>query len=838
MFNLLKTKTMKRKTILQTFALAALALVSCVKAQEVEVPDEKTPESSDPVAVGFNAYVNRGLATKAGAVGMLTTNTDGTAKLTDSEIGFGVFAYYNNGELYNEMAKPDFMYNQHITYDGVNWTYSPLRYWPNEFGSNAESEEVDRLTFFAYAPWAQVTPSTGVLISDYNETAAETDPSKSPTTGIIGMSRNTSLGAPLVKYAVNYTPGKGVDLCWGVAAEDYEDAVAGATQPTIAAGKTYQNVVKPTTEKRIKFDFKHALASLNVQIDADIDAVSPGHDEALHEFTRIFVRSVTFEGFTTKGALNLNSEYQNNANPTWFDLSGSGKLNSDPITIYDGRRDGKEGIETGEAKNESPSDLNPLIVQSKTYNLAVSSANDLVYGYKAGESTMSDIDQPGVTNSPVNLFNNIELEAPVYVIPIDDEEMKINIVYDVETADPTLAGYLSDGETKGVSVENAISQKITLSSGAPMKLVAGKKYIIKLHLGLTSVKFDAEVSDWEDGDEANTDLPYNTFMISGTEKTIATGSVAASVQFVISGLTEGSTLSFTEGSSDISGTTFEGLSDADKVTSSGMVLVKTNVAENTTGAARDLTLTVTETLPDASTKVSTITIKQGVDIPIGSNKSYDISSSALSTTQDFTISGLAVGSTVELTPDAGLTATITDGVDSSNKVTAADGTITIHAEIPFNVTGEQRTLGLSVSDGTKTSAISFENQPAYTLTVTGDTPDYVVSWPENIPADGGTISFVLEGLTINRTLKFNSASSDFAGKAQSQILDGDPVIVTNGATAGKIASDGYAKVTVNLKERGASATGERTIVLAFSQHGAATDDVKQTTKITFIEEGR
>lgn len=814
----------------------AVVLASCATKEPLvpETPEVVPEAKADSVLLDFGAYVNRGIATKAGAVGMLTTNTDGTAKLTDSQIGFGVFAYYNNGELYNEMAKPDFMYNQHITYDGANWTYSPLRYWPNEFGSNAESEEVDRLTFFAYAPWAQVTPSTGVLISDYNETAAETDPSKSPTTGIIGMSRNTSLGAPLVKYSVNYTPGKGVDLCWGVAAENYDDAVAGATQPTITAGKTYQNVVKPTTEKRIKFDFKHALASLNVQIDADIDAVSPAHDEALHEFTRIYVRSVTFEGFTSKGALNLNSEYQDGANPTWFDLSGSGKLNSDPITIYDGRRDGKEGIETGEAKNESPSDLNPLIVQSKTYNLALINPNDLIYGYKSGESKMSSDLQPGVTNSAVNLFNNNSLEAPVYVIPIDDEEMKITIVYDVETADPTLAGYLSDGETKGVSVENAISQKITLSSGAPMKLVAGKKYTIKLHLGLTSVKFDAAVSEWEDGNEANTDLPYNTFMLSGTNKDIAAGSVAGPVQFVISGLTEGSTVSGDNGgSSDVDAPIFEGLSDTGKVTSSGMVLVKTNVSENTTGAPRDLTLTITETLPDASTKVSTITIKQGVDIPIGSNKAYTLASAA-SGTQDITISGLVVGSTVTLTPDAGLTASVTGGVDSSNKVTAADGTITIQAAVPVNATGDDLALNLTVDDGAKTSVITL-NQPAVSYLV--NTSE---NWPESISGTANTVRFKITGLTPNRPFEYNDSESKMI-KDGSGVEENIPVgLFTNGTptfdglVSGKVPDSGEVTVIASFSN-GASTYG-RTFKLVFNEKGIDNSSVVKTTTTVSIHQ--
>ena len=212
---------------------------------------------------------------------------------------------------------------------------------------------------------------------------------------------------------------------------------------------------------------------------------------------KIWVRSVTFEGFTTKGALNLNSEWSSpdGTTPTWLDLAGSSRLDINAVTVYDGRRDGKEGLSTAEAKSETPKTLNPVIVQSKEYD--------------NGEAA-------GVTNTAVNLFNggktdNSDLEDPVLVIPTG-EEMKITIVYDVETIDNNLSGKLSDGKTYGSTIENAIEQTITLSDGKAMKLVSGKKFTVRLHLGMTSVKFDAEVTDWDTGDEADVDLPYNKML--------------------------------------------------------------------------------------------------------------------------------------------------------------------------------------------------------------------------------------------------------------------------------------------------------------------------------------
>ena len=139
-------------------------------------------EVSAQTPVLFDAYLGRAL-TRAGAEGALNN-----AALAAN--GFGVFGYYTENEFYNDTYQPTFMYNAKVS--GDNWTYSPLKYWPNEFGSAAESEDVDRLSFFAYAPYVQVNPSTGIPV---NEDA---------TTGIIAMTRNSSTGDPFVKDWCSY----------------------------------------------------------------------------------------------------------------------------------------------------------------------------------------------------------------------------------------------------------------------------------------------------------------------------------------------------------------------------------------------------------------------------------------------------------------------------------------------------------------------------------------------------------------------------------------------------------------------------------------------------------
>ena len=442
------------------FALAAIAAVtvSCNTKLESDTPKD------EPVAVDFSAYLNRGVTTKAGVPGELTTTG-----LQGAGAGFGVFAYYTADEPYSGASGPSFMYNEKISWDGSKWGYSPIKYWPNEFGAAASSDEVDRITFFAYAPYVAVTPSNGMVTSTEN------------TTGIVALSRNSVGGDPIVKYIVSLDPTKCVDLCWGVSREGLTNSVDGSNNH-VAAGAPYIDVVKLKLGDKIDYDFRHALSAINVTIDAAVDATTVGTDVDAN--TKIFIRSVSFEGLATKGALNLNSTAANG--PLWTDYSGSGTPLAEVLTVYDGRRDGKEGVEGAVASNETPLGLNPVLIQDKPYTSSVT---------------------PGVTKTAVNLFNATSSTASVFVIP-SSEPLKVTLVYDVETKDDKLSTLLSDGVTHGSTVENVISKNIQIG-GSDFSLEAGKKYTIALHIGLTSVKFDASVSTWADGQSASADLPQN-----------------------------------------------------------------------------------------------------------------------------------------------------------------------------------------------------------------------------------------------------------------------------------------------------------------------------------------
>lgn len=479
---------MKKYFILAT---AALAFAAC--SNDEIVPVEQVQQVVDDGAVRFDVYTQRSV-TRAGTAGSISTTSLQTG--THKDAGFGVFAYYTDNTDYTQYAIPNFMYNEQVKYNSTKsvWEYEPVKYWPNEFGSTANSDDVDKVTFFAYAPWIQVTATSGSPTGDKEK-------------NITQITKNTATGDPIIKYVVDTNPTTSVDLLWGVvpAADTYQ-AVDGTTAaPTLTAGLPYIDLVKAQAANRVKFNFKHALAKLNVQIDAFVDEISNTTD--LDSKTRIYVRSITLGGFAVKGALNLNNTTANE--PLWLEYDGSKELTESTVTYYDGRKDGKEATANGEQKSEKPATLNNVLIEDENT-------------YSGG--TWGGSAKAGVTKTPVNLFEGGSADGYIYVIPTV-AQMDVTIVYDVETIDPDLPGYLADGVTHGSSVENKIYKENVFSGN----IDPGKAYQLKLHLGMTSVKFDAEVIDWDVAGSEDVDLPHNTRSIYATPAVSAVAAAGANV---------------------------------------------------------------------------------------------------------------------------------------------------------------------------------------------------------------------------------------------------------------------------------------------------------------------
>ena len=472
------------------------ALLTACSSEELAGAQGAKQDAADD-AVTFSVYSPRAIS-RAGTAAEMTTATVATT-------GFGILAYYTDNEKYDkENSKPDFMYNTKVTSTdaGTTWKYNPVMYWPNEYGSTAASDNIDYVSFFAYAPYVEVEPGSGIPYKNNNPSDGLVDENEKNITSI---SKNTASGDPIVKYVVDTEPATSVDLLWGVAANttDYTSIVTGYTPVT--TGMPFVNLTKPNnpTTGKLNFNLRHALSKLNINIRYAADETTTGTNTITPE-TRIYVRYIKIGGFVLKGALNLNNTAANV--PNWRSYDGQSGLSSgDGVTLHDGRKDGKEGIEGGEQSSELPVALNPNIIEN--YSAAVETTPG------SGIWTWGAAKTSGVTNTAVNLFGNgTDLATtPIFVIPTN-EDIDIEICYDVETIDASLATLLSDGSTHGTSVENKIRKKSSEIFTGTTKMEAGKGYNISIILGMTSVKFEASVEGWTVGGiGGNTDvnLPGN-----------------------------------------------------------------------------------------------------------------------------------------------------------------------------------------------------------------------------------------------------------------------------------------------------------------------------------------
>lgn len=514
----------------------AAMLASCsevVETQQVEIPESHEAAIAGQTPVLFGAYTTRNI-TRGGVTGTLSDDAMrdvNNNKFNDA--GFGVFGYYTDAQDYSAKSVPNFMYNQQVKYNPTTgWNYEPVKYWPNEYGDQAASADQDKVSFFAYAPHIDVTDPAKGTVAD-------------ATWGITGLSKNTATGDPLVKYISSFNLAQQVDLCWGTvdATTTTWATIQGANQ-TFTAGKPWIDVEHPALiDQKMKFNFRHALAQLNLQIDVDADLQNHGdNDGKLKDGTKVYVRSITLGGIVQKAALNLNNETANTAR--WMSYDGQSELtaSSETYTIHDGRKDGKEGVSAATG-SEKITGLNATII-SDTGNTS-EGVTDSLKNLFAPQATID-----GVTQSAED-----QLKQPVFVIPANDEPLTITIVYDVETEDSNLAGVLSDGTTKGSSIENRITKEITFgSTNAGVR--SGSLYTVKLHLGMNSVKFDAEVSDWANsasdvdvwapGNQGEGEynpanpLTLTQTKINGTAKTLTGLTGAQATSFTMIGSGEGS----------------------------------------------------------------------------------------------------------------------------------------------------------------------------------------------------------------------------------------------------------------------------------------------------------
>ena len=240
------------------FLFLIVLMVGCSK-DEVTPEVDTAPEVDTSGAILFTAsrpssYITRSMIENVEAL---------------QSAGFGVFAYYTGDQNWSTAGTstiPNFMYNQQVRWASEQWTYSPVKYWPNnnnpaDDSGATGSESKNYLSFFAYAPYDAAF--------------------------ITGLSANNAVGAP----TVNYTWGADNDLLYAVQTDRYKYDINDAND-------------NGRVGDYVPFVFRHALAKVQFKVRRSNNSQN------------VTLNSLGIS-FNTTGTFNLGTAL-------WSSLSGSG----------------------------------------------------------------------------------------------------------------------------------------------------------------------------------------------------------------------------------------------------------------------------------------------------------------------------------------------------------------------------------------------------------------------------------------------------------------------------------------------------------------------------------
>jgi len=407
------------------------------------------------------------------------------------------------------------------------------------------------LSFFAYAPYADnirlndktepnantidveaslypAAPPYGALPAGVTTAYKTTNYDQARTNGgVVGMTDWVAATDPWVNYvmkdgydAASTDVFKGIDLLWGVRGKYYYREADGTDNYADPLGNYYNtDLTKQIVKERVKFLFKHALAKFGgstkdntvtatdetpaqtgLKVVLDIDANSPVPTVGIDNQTEFFPISfdnlktlVTLKSLRMRDAYTYSQEpgttlttlTESNFNTYgWFNLATGTWSNAS----YTDR-----GTTPGTGANGGAHGAKMLIVVDNTgtadrLNPEVCEANIGTTKVIDSDPTKpwqwTDTNPKGVTTTPKSVYANDDHPA-ILVIPGDQPQtFYVTLDYIVRTADPQLARGYSE-------VEQIITNSVNVSN-----LQANKYYTLVIHIGLTSVKFEAVVADW------------------------------------------------------------------------------------------------------------------------------------------------------------------------------------------------------------------------------------------------------------------------------------------------------------------------------------------------------
>lgn len=234
--------------------------------------------------------------------------------------------------------------------------------------------------------------------------------------------------------------------------------------------------VLDASKAQITFTVKDAVAEQKDLVVADAlkDNLKPSiSDKVTFDFKHVLARiGLNVVAQVDKVNTNNNGDIDNDNNNGTLD--GNTKIKVTKVELI-GKFD-KDGI---------------IDLTNSTWTGVAAASDDVIYTWGTPNFT-SAADAVTTTNAVLNKDDSYAM-----IIPQNMTGIKLKVYYTVTTTDT------SDSKNNSV-----INNEIT-SDAFNFNFAKGKAYMFNLHLGMTSVKFDASVSDWDTATEHVVNLPIN-----------------------------------------------------------------------------------------------------------------------------------------------------------------------------------------------------------------------------------------------------------------------------------------------------------------------------------------
>lgn len=226
------------------FILLAALLISCAKESSVvDSPEVKQPTQPAQSPIALSAYTAQPIATTRADKDFLAEGGIPNGK------SIGVYAYYHPGSgntpgAWSASATPNFMFNQQATNDADKdgFSYSPLKYWPNNLN--------DKLSFIGYYPYTD---------------DAESGETSTAKTGITPKLTISGTGLPSFDFTVKENVDDQVDFLISDLLTGLPNGTS-AVSPSSATDRSSLTIVD-----KVRLLFHHATSKVTIRISIDKD---------------------------------------------------------------------------------------------------------------------------------------------------------------------------------------------------------------------------------------------------------------------------------------------------------------------------------------------------------------------------------------------------------------------------------------------------------------------------------------------------------------------------------------------------------------------------------------